>query len=42
MPPLYSAKSVDGKRAYEMARKGKQIELKPQHITYYHIETSFI
>ncbi|MCK5137178.1 MAG: tRNA pseudouridine(55) synthase TruB [Bacteroidales bacterium] len=33
LPPLFSAKSVDGKRAYEMARKGKQIELKHQHIT---------
>jgi len=32
MPPLYSAKSVDGKRAYAMARKGKQVELKPQQV----------
>lgn len=32
MPPMYSAKSVDGKRAYVMARKGKKVELKPQHI----------
>ena len=32
LPPLYSAKSVDGKRAYTMARKGKEIELKPQAI----------
>lgn len=32
MPPLFSAKSVDGKRAYSMARKGKQVELKPQSI----------
>jgi tRNA pseudouridine55 synthase len=32
MPPMYSAKSVDGKRAYVMARKGKQIELKLQHV----------
>ena len=28
MPPLFSAKSVDGKRAYAMARKGKTVELK--------------
>jgi tRNA pseudouridine55 synthase len=28
MPPIFSAKSVDGKRAYEMARKGKEIALK--------------
>ena len=32
MPPLYSAKSVDGKRAYDMARKGKHIELKTQQV----------
>lgn len=32
LPPLYSAKSVDGKRAYTMARKGKEVELKPQKI----------
>jgi tRNA pseudouridine55 synthase len=35
LPPLYSAKSVDGKRAYAMARKGKQVLLKPQRITIY-------
>jgi tRNA pseudouridine55 synthase len=32
MPPIFSAKSVDGKRAYAMARKGKHVELKPQQI----------
>jgi len=32
MPPMFSAKSVDGKRAYAMARKGKQVELKPQQV----------
>lgn len=32
IPPVFSAKSVDGKRAYTMARKGKQVDLKPQHI----------
>ena len=32
MPPLFSAKSVDGKRAYAMARKGKEMELKSQMI----------
>ncbi len=38
MPPLFSAKSVDGKRAYEMARKGKQLVLKPQIINISRIE----
>ena len=38
LPPLYSAKSVDGKRAYAMARKGKTVVLKPQHITIHNVE----
>jgi len=38
MPPLFSAKSVDGKRAYAMARKGKTVELKTQIINISHIE----
>jgi tRNA pseudouridine55 synthase len=32
MPPLFSAKSIDGKRAYAMARKGKEVVLKPQKV----------
>ena len=28
IPPVYSACKVDGKRAYEMARKGEEVELK--------------
>jgi tRNA pseudouridine55 synthase len=38
MPPLFSAKSVDGKRAYSMARKGEHVQLKPQQITIYQLE----
>lgn len=30
IPPTYSACKVDGKRAYLMARKGKEVELKPK------------
>lgn len=30
VPPSFSACKVDGKRAYEMARKGKEVELKPK------------
>lgn len=33
VPPLYSAVMVDGKRAYDLARKGKSAELKPRTIT---------
>lgn len=28
VPPIYSACKVDGKRAYELARKGEEVELK--------------
>lgn len=30
VPPVFSAVKVDGKRAYRLARKGKQVELKPK------------
>lgn len=32
MPPLYSAKKVNGKVAYKEARKGEAVELKPKEI----------
>jgi tRNA pseudouridine55 synthase len=31
-PPIYSAKQVDGKRAYDFARAGKDVELKQSQI----------
>ena len=33
VPPIYSAVQVDGKRAYDLARKGKEVELKSRTIT---------
>ncbi len=33
IPPLYSAKKIDGKRAYLYARKGKEKTLNPSNIT---------
>jgi len=30
IPPVFSACNVDGKRAYKLARKGEQVELKPK------------
>lgn len=38
IPPLFSAKFVDGKRAYEFARKGVDMELKPSSIEIYGME----
>ncbi|MBQ1732773.1 MAG: tRNA pseudouridine(55) synthase, partial [Bacteroidales bacterium] len=37
MPPVYSAVQVNGKRAYEFARKGRTVELKHKKITVYDI-----
>ena len=33
VPPLYSAIKIDGKRAYELARKGAMAELKSRQVT---------
>lgn len=38
IPPVYSAKSVDGVRAYKLARNGVSVELKPRKIVIYNIE----
>ncbi len=38
IPPLFSAKFIDGKRAYEFARAGKNMELKPNKIKIHAIE----
>lgn len=32
MPPAYSAKKIQGKKAYELARAGKPVELKPVEV----------
>ena len=37
-PPLFSAKKIGGKRAYEFAHKGKEIKLKPITSTIYDIK----
>lgn len=37
IPPKYSSKSIDGKRAYDLARDGIDFELKPRDIEIYDI-----
>lgn len=37
IPPIYSAKKVNGKRAYLAARKGQEIEMKPNSLTVYEL-----
>jgi tRNA pseudouridine55 synthase len=38
VPPMYSALKVDGKRLYELAREGKEIERKSRRVTIEHLE----
>lgn len=38
LPPMYSAIKVDGKRLYELARQGKEVERKTRPVTMYEIE----
>lgn len=38
VPPAYSACKVDGKRAYDMARKGKEVEIKAKELVIDEIE----
>src|SRR5687767_9987137 len=35
MPPAFSAKKIDGVRAYELARKGEEVKLKVKNVTVY-------
>ena len=37
-PPPYSAVHVKGRRAYDLARQGKKVELKPRKVHVYHLE----
>lgn len=38
IPPMYSALKVDGKKLYELAREGKEVERKARPVTIHHIE----
>ena len=38
MPPIYSAIKVNGKKLYEYARKGQNVEIKPREIEIYDIK----
>ncbi|KAA3643067.1 MAG: tRNA pseudouridine(55) synthase TruB [Chloroflexi bacterium] len=38
VPPPYSAVKVQGKKAYELAREGKEVELEPREIDVYNLE----
>jgi len=36
-PPIYSAIKINGQKAYDLARKGKQVKLEPRPVTIYDI-----
>ena len=38
VPPMYSAKKVEGRRLYELARRGEEIERKPLRVTISELE----
>lgn len=38
VPPAYSAKKINGKKAYELARNGEEVELEAKEIDVYHLE----
>lgn len=38
IPPMYSAIKINGKKLYELARKGKEVERKPRSLTIYELE----
>lgn len=41
-PPIHSAIKVDGKRLYELARAGKEVEVQPRRISIYEFRISKI
>ena len=38
IPPMYSAIKINGKKLYELARKGKEVERKPRPVTIHALE----
>ncbi len=42
MPPIFSAKKIKGEKAYDLARKGEEVILKPKRITISNFEITKI
>ena len=38
VPPMYSARKINGKKLYELARRGEEVERQPRPITLYELE----
>ena len=41
-PPTYSALKIDGRRAYDMARRGHAVEQKPRQVRIYSVELTLL
>ena len=39
VPPIYSAIKINGKRAYDLARSGQEVVMKPRKVTIYSIDS---
>ena len=42
IPPIFSAVHIDGRRAYELARAGKNVDIKPRAVEVYSLELTKI
>lgn len=42
MPPAFSAKKIEGVRAYELARKGEEVKLQPKRVTVYQFDITSV
>ena len=42
IPPIFSAVHIDGRRAYELARAGKNVDIKPRAVEVYSLELAEI
>lgn len=38
IPPMYSAKKIDGQKLYQLARQGKEVERKPRNVTIFSLD----
>jgi tRNA pseudouridine55 synthase len=42
IPPIFSAKRINGKRAYQYARNNEEVVLKPNNVTIYNLELKVV
>ena len=42
IPPIYSAIKIDGKASYNLARRGKEVEMKPRPVEIYKFDSKLL